>query len=396
MKRLYQWITLILALLVIACVYFYITKALEAQKNKVRQPRPAAPEQAMEVSVIRVSPGKHAAMVQVSGIAKPHYDLTLTTQVSGEVTYLAEHFEKGQRVTKGQVLARLHNTELASSVATAANTVASATLALKEEERQAKQSKAEWQAAGFSGAPDSDLVLRKPQLEAARTQLEAAKAALSDAKDKLKHAQLIAPFDALVVARFISPGSFLNAGNEVATLYSTDRLEIELDLAHSDWQKLPTTTALIKQRWPARIESMDGRQHWAGRVLSADLHIDESTRMRKLVVGLANPLEQSPALLPGAFVNVILEGKPIENLWQLPNSALSQKSEIWYITDDQRLASFTTSPEFVDANYVYISVPKAMQDKPYQILTHPYNSYLPGRLVTPIENQATQAEGIAP
>ncbi|REG86832.1 efflux RND transporter periplasmic adaptor subunit [Marinomonas pollencensis] len=396
MKRLYQWITLALALLVIASVYLYISKALEAQKNKVRQPRPAAPEQAMDVTVIRVLPAQHAAMIQVSGVAEPHYALTLTSQVSGKVVELAETFEKGQRVNQGQLLATLHNTDLTSTLATAKNTLANAVLSLKEEERQEQQSIAEWKAAGFSGQPDSDLVLRKPQLAAAKAQLAAAKAALADAEDDVRNTQIRAPFDALIVTRLIAPGSYLSAGSEVATLYSTDRVEVNLDLAHSDWQKLPDANELIKQRWPAQITSMDGRQQWRGSVLAVDMHIDDTTRMRRLVVSLERPLEQSPPLLPGAFVNIKLQGKPIDNLWQLPNSALSQKSEIWYISDDQRLATFAATPRFVDEKYVYIDVPEQMRDKAYQVLTHPYNSYLPGSLVNPQENQNNASEGTTP
>jgi len=392
MKRRHQWFILVFALLIIGGTYLYITQALETQKNTVRKARPPAPEASIDVSVLTVEPGQYAATIQASGIASPHYELTLSTQVNGEVLTLENSFEKGQRVKKGQRLATLYNSELTSTLANAQNTLASAILALKEEQQQAQQSKEEWKSAGFKGEPESDLVLRKPQLEAALAQVNAAKASLAAAKSDLLHTKLTAPFDALITARFISPGSYLNAGSDIATLYSTDRIEISLDLSNSEWLKLPDAKSLLSQAWPAQIDAIDGSTSWLGKVLSIDMHINNITRLRGLVISLAHPLDQSPPLLPGAFVTVNLKGKVIDNLWRLPNSALSQKSEIWYITEENRLGSFETTPRFVDAQYVYIDVPDTMRKTPHQILVQPYNSYLQGMLVNP-QNIASVTNG---
>jgi RND family efflux transporter MFP subunit len=380
MKYLSQWITLLLAGIAIAGVYFYVTHAMEVQKNRIQTPRPAAPEQAVELSTLTTTTGSYAATINASGLVKPRYSLTMTSQVSGEVIRLSNQFESGQVIKKGQELGQLQNSELNSSVASAKNTLAAAELALKEEIRQGEQAKAEWQAAGFAGEPDSDLVLRAPQLAAAKAEVEAAKAALDNAQTKLAYTKLIAPFDALVITRNVSPGSYLSAGSEIATLYSTDRAEIQLDLSNSDWLKLPDTNTLLKN-WPVLVSSIDSNETWQGKVLSINQHIDETTRMRSLTISVDHPLKQTPPLIPGAFVNVSIQGKRLDNLWRLPNTALSQKSEIWYVDENSRLAAFETTPRFVDTKYVYIQVPESMRDKTYQVLIQPYNSYLKGTLV---------------
>ncbi|BDX02271.1 hypothetical protein MACH16_10190 [Marinomonas pontica] len=380
MKHLSQWITLLLAGAAIAGVYVYVTGAIEAQKNRVQTPRPATPEQAIEISTMTTNTGSYSATIKASGIVKTRYALTLTTQVSGEITRLSPVFEAGQVVKKGHVLAVLQNTELNSDVASAENTLAAAELALKEEVRQGEQARAEWEAAGFNGDPDSDLVLRMPQLSAAKAELEAAKAALNNAKTKLQHTKLVAPFDALIVDRNISLGSYMSSGSEVGTLYSVDRAEIQIDLSNNDWLKLPDTKTLLQNDWPARIASVDDNHTWQGKILSVNQHIDETTRMRSLFVSLDKPLSQSPALLPGTFVEITIQGKQLDNLWRLPNTALSQKSEIWYIDENSRLAAFETTPRFVDGQFVYIQVPNNMRDKAYQVIIQPYNSYLKGTL----------------
>ncbi|MEO9273381.1 efflux RND transporter periplasmic adaptor subunit [Marinomonas sp. 5E14-1] len=395
MKRLSLWITLILALISIVGVYFYITSAVEAQNNKVRKARPEAPAQAVQITVMDAAIGTYASSISTSGLVEPRYSLTLTNQVSGEVTQISNQFEPGQVIKKGLILATLKNTELNSDVASAKNTLASAELALKEEIRQGEQARAEWEASGFDEVPDSDLVLREPQLAAAQAEYEAAKAELENAQNDLKNTKLIAPFDALVVERSISPGSYLSSGAEVGTLYSIDRAEIQVDLSSSDWLKLPDTQTLLTSNWPVTISSVDGNATWQGKILSVGLHIDESTRMRSLTISLDKPLDQTPQLIPGSFVGITLQGKQLENLWRLPNTALSQKSEIWYLDENKRLSAFETTPRFVDSNYVYIQVPESMREGTYQVLVQPYNSYIKGTLVDPVK-VSTKTTNAAP
>ncbi|MGR0277615.1 efflux RND transporter periplasmic adaptor subunit [Marinomonas dokdonensis] len=396
MKRLAQWIALILALAVLAGVYFYISAAVTEKNNQVRKQRPEAPEEAIQISVMDVTTGTYAASIKASGLVEPRYSLTLTSQVSGEVSQLSAQFESGQVVKKGQVLASLKNTELESDVASAKNTLASAVLALKEEVRQGEQAKAEWQASGFNTEPDSDLVLREPQLAAAQAEVDAAKEALKDAQANLAHTQIRAPFDALVIERNVSPGSYISSGDEIASLYSIDRAEIQIDLSNSDWLKLPDTQTLLNTDWPVSIHSVDDNSQWQGKVLSVGLHIDESTRMRSLVISLDQPLSQPSPLLLGSFVTINLAGKQLENLWRLPSTALSQKSEIWYLDEDSRLAAFETTPRFVDSQYVYIDVPEAMREQSYQVLIKPYNSYVKGSLVAPLTQDTAPKKGNQP
>lgn len=395
MRSVIQWTSVCVAAIVLVGAYIYVDKAIDAQQNQVRKARPTPPEQAVQITVMKASAGTYAASIQASGLVSPRYELTLSNQVSGEVDYLSDVFEAGQIVPKGHLLASLTNPQLDSDLASAKNTLASARLALKEEQRQGAQAKAEWDAAGFQDAPDSDLVLREPQLAVAQAEVDAALAALDNAQQDLQHTNIQAPFNALVVSREVALGSYLSANTEVATLYSTDRAEIVLDLSNSDWLKLPDESSLLAD-WPVTVQSIDTQAQWQGKVLRVGKHIDEETRMRSLTVSVDHPFEQSPNLLPGSFVTVSLQGKKIPSLWRLPSTALSQKSEIWYLDKDSRLAAFETTPRFVDKNYVYIDFPQAMQEDSYMVLVNPYNSYVQGTLVDPIIKREKGSKGSQP
>lgn len=385
MRRNLPWFTLAGALVICTGVFFYIQSALNANDSQFRRERPAAKEIPLSVSVTRVTTAPHAATISAVGLANANNILTLTTQVSGEVIKLSPDFEIGQHVHTGQRLAQLSNISLYTDLANAKHQLASSELALKEEQRQGEQANAEWQAAGLVGEPASDLVLRGPQLAAAKADLVAAKAAVSLAQDKVNKLNIVAPFDGFIAAKNLSLGSYLSANANLATLYSSDKALIELPLSQQDWHKLPPAKNMLRGHWPATVHSIEQADSWQGYVHQASMHIDTESGLRSLYIAVDSPLQQQPALLLGSYVRVTLQGKNIDGLWQLPNSALSQKSQIWYVDEDSRLANFDTTPVFVDQEFVYIQAPEALKAAPQTILTHPYNSYLTGMLVAPEE-----------
>ncbi|MFT2112708.1 efflux RND transporter periplasmic adaptor subunit, partial [Marinomonas sp. 2405UD68-3] len=395
MKRFSQWIVLAIMIFVLAGVYFFITNAIDAKNKRTSKPRPPAKEQVLDVSVITVFAEKHAATLTAFGTAEPRFQLNLTSKVSGDLIDLNPLFETGKQVKNESTLATLHNYELLSQFDQAKSQIAKARLSFEEEVRQVEQAKAEWKAAGFIGEPDSDLVLRKPQLEVTKATLIEAKSALKKAQDDVNHLTVRAPFDALIVTRDVSLGSQVQSGTKLGTLYSTDRIEITLPLTPKDWTKLPAPEEMIQNKWPIAITSINEttlgkKEVWQGYVLRAANHIDTTTKMRSLVVAVDDPFSLKPILLPGSFVQATLFGKPLNDLWRLPSSALSQKSDIWYVDSDNRLKAFPSTPIFMDKDSVYIQAPNELKNTPQKVLIRPYNSYIQGALVNPIESTSNK------
>jgi len=188
-----------------------------------------------------------------------------------------------------------------------------------------------------------------------------------------------------VISRDVSPGSYLQTGTQVASLYSTDWVEVKVSLSDREWQSLPDASTLTTGDWPVILQAVEGAATWQGKVLRIEQHLDGTTRQRSLIVGVDKPLDQQPALYPGVFVEVSLAGRQMDNLWQVPTTSLSQRGEIWYVTADNILAKFPTSPVFSDENYIYIRPPQQLADFPQQILLQPISSYVEGMAVAPIE-----------
>jgi RND family efflux transporter MFP subunit len=370
MTKFVQWLVFLGALLVLVGVYFLSQYQIDLFANRSLPVR-EVPEIRPEVSVKTVEPATHRSRVSAFGATEPHYTINLTTQVAGQVEQISPQFETGYRLKKGEQMLRLENSDYRAAVAAAKQQLAEARLAYLQEERQGLQAKAEWLASGLEGDPDSELVLRIPQLASAAASVANAEALLTSAEKDIQQSLIKAPFDALVISRDVSPGSYLQTGTQVASLYSTDWVEVKVSLSDREWQSLPDASTLTTGDWPVTLQAVEGAATWQGKVLRID--------------GVDKPLDQQPALYPGVFVEVSLAGRQMDNLWQVPTTSLSQRGEIWYVTADNILAKFPTSPVFSDENYIYIRPPQQLADFPQQILLQPISSYVEGMAVAPIE-----------
>ncbi|RJP74757.1 MAG: efflux RND transporter periplasmic adaptor subunit [Desulfobacteraceae bacterium] len=384
-RRFSQWFIYLAAIIIFLVAVFYIHHQIQAEVNRP-SPVKTVTEQHPNVSVISVEACSHEAKVTAYGAASPHFKLSLTAQVAGQVEALAPAFEPGKRIKKGDLLARLEDCDYQAAVAAVQKDLNDARLSLLEEQRKGLQAKVEWASSGVSGEPESELVLREPQLAAAQAAVANAEAALISARKDLRQTRITAPFDALVVERCISPGSYLQAGSEIATLYSTDRVEIAVSLSAEQWAKLPETFLPNSGQWPVELTDVQNGRRWSGRVLRAEQHMNESIRQRSLILAVDSPLDSDPALLPGTFVKATISGRSLDNLWKLPSSALSQKGEIWYVTDNNTLDCFSATLQFSDADAIYISTPDSLSAGDRKVLVHPLTSYLQGMAVNPVED----------
>lgn len=289
-----KWLVLLAAIGVLISVFSYNGQKLRAQESR---PLPSKQEAgiAPDVGVIQVISEAHTVNVEAFGAAKSRYQMTLTAQVSGQVSELATTFESGRIVSKGDLLLTLEDSDYRAALASARNNLATAQVDLLEAEREAEQAIAEWQGSGMTGEPDSPLVLHEPQVEQARAAVANAEAAVASAEKDLAQTRVRAPFDALIVSRTVSTGSYLQAGNDVAELYSTDRIEVSLPVSQLDWQKLPDFDVLDQGQWPVSLISVETGQQWRGYIQRTELHLDGTNRQQSVIAAVDRPLEKQHA-----------------------------------------------------------------------------------------------------
>ncbi|WP_028579841.1 efflux RND transporter periplasmic adaptor subunit [Desulfogranum japonicum] len=381
MKRLIQWIAPLFALLLLGVAVLYVRA--DMGENKTEGAKKQAENIVLpDVSVVTSSPGSYMATISGYGESVPHYSLSLVAEVSGRVKKVGVSFESGNISRKGELLVQLDNKKYLADVATAKSDLEQNKLNLLEEERQMAQAKAEWESSGLEGEPDSELVLRRPQLAAAKAMVASSKAALELAEDKLAQTEVYAPYDCLVVARNVSPSSYLQEGSTIGSFYSVDKVEISVPLSTRNWDNLPKPPEL--SGYAVKISAVDSDYSWEGSVNRVERSVDTATRQRDVVVEVLDPFSRSTPLLPGIFVQIEIHGKEVDNLWRLPMSALSQRGEIWYVVDGT-LDKFSANLVFSNLDKIYIEVPESLGDSPQQVLVHPLSNYVSGMNVHPVE-----------
>lgn len=353
-----------------------------------------------KVSIKHIHPDRYQAQVVAYGSASPRYALDLTSEVSGRVTHLSEQLESGNTVKKGEVLITIDDRLYQQAVANAKTQVSDARVALLQEELNVQQAEQEWRRSGLQGQPDSELVLRQPQLLAAQNKLEYSEKSLLQAKADLQKTQVTAPFSALIINRQVQPSSYLQSGSQIAQLYNTDVIDISLSLSKSQWQQLPPLTTMIAEQWPVEIShsasnntsnsSVQSTGKWIGKVTRGEQHVNDSSRQRSLIVSIERPLAQTPPLFPGTFIQAKILGASIDNLWQLPASAITQNNQFWYLTEENELKAMPADIRFSLADKIYLNPPADFSN--VRVLTHPLSSYLPGMQVIPNSELITEAE----
>lgn len=368
----------VVTLVAIVCIGLAITYNGQKMAAQANGPKPAPTESiAPNVTVINAVPSTYQAYVSGHGEAKAHWALTLKAQVKGEITTMSEQFATGNLVKKDQVLAQIDNTEYLQAVASAKATLADAKLALQEEQDLGGQAKREWQRSGVTQAPSSPLVFRTLQLEAAQATADNAQYALQTAQRDEKNTRLSAPFDAVILSRDIDLGTYVSIGDTLATLNSTDKVEISVPLSLSQWQNLASDKS-----GEVILSDVTTQNQWQGYIARFEKHLDDSSRQRSVVVALDKPFEQSTPLLPGTFLAVQIAGKSLNNVIKLPASAVSQNGLIWYVNKQNTLVSVKAQKLFERGDYVYISPIEGQAN--LRVIARPLVSYLNEMLVNPI------------
>ncbi len=371
-------VPVVVTLVAIVCIGLAISYNGQKMAQQANGPKPEpAKSVAPNVSVINAVPSTYQAYVNGHGEAKAHWALSLKAQVKGEITNMSEQFATGNVVKKGQVLAQIDNTEYLQAVASAKATLADAKLALQEEQDLGNQAKREWQRSGVTQAPSSPLVFRTLQLEAAQATADNAQYALQTAQRDEKNTHISAPFDAVILSRDVDLGTYVSIGDTLATLNSTDKVEISVPLSLSQWQNLASDKS-----GEVILSDVTTQNQWQGYIARFEQHLDDSSRQRSVVVALDKPFEQATPLLPGTFLAVQIAGKALNNVIKLPASAVSQEGLIWYVNDQNTLMSIQAQKLFERGDYVYISPVEGHTN--LRVVARPLVSYLNDMLVNPI------------
>jgi len=258
---------------------------------------------------------------------------TLTAQVSGVLTHVAEQAVPGAWLPQGTELARIDPQDYEYQLQQKLANLIKARADLAIEKGQAALAKDELSLSGTKlSKQDKALVLRQPQISAATAAVKQAKAEVDLAKLNVQRAQLTMPFDGQIVQRLASTGSYVNSSTAVFDVLDTREfwLEVKVPQAFMQW---------IDTQHPVEVEKPgiwkgETRQ---GRILNILPSVDPTDRQVKVVVAVADPLGLVQAtdypILLNDFVEVTVWGKALSNIHVIESEYLDDKQQVWVVDD---------------------------------------------------------------
>lgn len=310
--------------------------------NPPETDRVAPPDTRLMVEVLPLAGRDFDIMLESYGTVAPRTRSFLTSEVSGQVQWIAAEFRDGGAFAKDDVLARIDARVYEANVRIAEATLMEASQRLAEERARGLQAELDWENLGEAGeAPD--LVLRRPQLLAAEARLGSAQASRAKALLDLERTEIKAPFDGRVLSKRVDVGQVVAPNQQLAEVYATDYVEIRLPLKNRDLEfiDLPRVTGsenALQHQLKAMVSSeLGGEFTWEGRIVRTEAAIDEAARQLHVIAQIDAPFTQQgdrPPLRIGQYVTARIQGRKLISELIVPTSAVYQQSYVYVVDGD--------------------------------------------------------------
>lgn len=365
-----NWKTTIFICAVILLLAVAVVTAIFSTEPRAERSS-ASKQTAMLVDVTRVQRGDFRPVIVAMGTVRPEQEIMLSPRVGGEVVSISASFTPGGFVGEGETLLQIDPADYEANLLLRQSELrqASADLELELGRQQlAKQDYEELK--GTISSEYETLVLRAPQLNAARARVEAAEANVRRAELDLERTRIRAPFAAHILSREANAGSQVAPGEPLGMLVGIKSywVEVAVPVSSLQWIDFPqnpgssVARARVRHRtaWPedtfreAQVHSMIGA-------------LEDETRLARILLTVADPLAHEPGssglppLMVGSYVESRIEGKLIEDAVRIPRDYLRQNDTVW-INDNSVLRIRPLDIVFRDQDHVYVQQGLAESD----------------------------------
>jgi len=302
----------------------------------------------LTVATSTMSPVAYQIIVSSYGTVQPRTQISLVSQVSGEIIWVNPQFRAGGLLRAGDPLMRLDARDYEADVQIARAKLLESQRMISEEEAQSQQALADWNRLG-DGSKPSELLLRKPQLLAAQATVASAQAALRKAQLSLERTTVNAPFDGRILATEVDLGEVVTSNRQLATIYATDYVEIRLPLANTDLDLVdlpepgnPNTSP--GDEVPVTVySSLSRTTQWPGYLVRTESAIDTQSRQLHVVARVDDPFQLKPThtesaierkpVKIGEYVTARISGRTLDQAIVIPNSAIYQGSYVYIVEE---------------------------------------------------------------
>lgn len=335
------------------------------QATKPKAQRRQAPEPVIQVRTVELMPESYTIAIQSQGTVRARTESTLIPEVSGRVLTVSPNFREGGFFEEGEVLLEIDPSDYKTAVTLAEARLAEARVRLAEESAQAEQAQQDWERLGTMETPSS-LVLRGPQLALARANVAAAQASLAEAERNLERTRITAPYEGRVLQKNVDVGQVVSLGTLLAQIYAVDYAEIRLPLTSEQFSMLNMPAVVrggpqVEGEVAVTLRTRFGREEisWEGTVVRVEGAVDSQSRQINVIAQVDDPYGAAHPrpLKVGLFVEAVIEGRTLADMYVLPRTALREAKYVLTLTDDNRIQRVAVDPVWSTAEEVVFREP---------------------------------------
>ncbi len=298
------------------------------------------------VEVLVLEQASFAVTIQAQGIVKAaHKEITLTSQVTGQVIAVHPDFVPGRMITAGENIAQIDPQDYRLALKEAEAKLSSALASMSLEQAQQEIARKEFVSitpASMVGNNRKALALRQPQLQQIKAEVTIAQIEYHRAKIKLERTALTLPYDVVVLETTSTIGEVVSEGMPMASLIRADKIWLELK---------------VQQKYLARLKVKSDRQagsnvtflfnatEYHGEVIGIRANVSSSTRMGGVIVDVRNhnmsnlSSSSSPTarLTIGSHIEATLQAGVIKNALKVPRKAFTINNQVYVVDRENKL-----------------------------------------------------------
>jgi RND family efflux transporter MFP subunit len=256
---------------------------------------------------------------------------------------LSVNVQLGDRVRRGQVLAKVEDREIVEQVraAEASQEVAKATIRQREADLKVAELNFERSKNLFSRQllakqalddAESRYLAAVAQTDLSKAQLSQNDARLSELRINLQHTSVASPVDGYVGKRNVDPGAMVNTNTAIASVVDISRLRLVVNVVEKDLRLVNAGDVA-----DVEVDAYPGEK-FSGKIARVAPVLDPATRTATMEVEIPN---NDHKLKPGMYARINLTVEERKNTLVAPKNAVidfENKRGVWMPNDQKRAA----------------------------------------------------------
>ena len=271
------------------------------------------------VRVIRPQYRDVQVSLESTGTVRVRAVVRLVPQVSGRVTWISENSRSGGSFRANEILLKIDDEDFRLNLAQAEANLASAQANLELQQAESDSATANWKLLN----PNTDapkLVAKIPQMNITRALIESAQVQVKTAELNLRRTQFSVPFSGRVIESDAAVGQLTSVGQSFGSAYDIESVEVAIPLSQEELSMIE----------PAKGRNITVISNGVQQTTTVD-RVSSQLDSRSRVATIYATLPVSSLYLPGTFVEVDIEGKLHQSVFQLPDRTEQSYGAFWVV-----------------------------------------------------------------